>query len=255
MGLAPSGEGHGAHRVPRDDRQLAAFDSSCLQNELKVRRECFERVVVVARSLGEPVAAVVVGDDAELVRKPLDLAVPELRGLDPAMDEDEGGEVVSAVDPRVAVAAVGAADVDGATRLRFGAPRLARRVGALGVLPCVQRNGTRQRRCDKCLVSGRLPHSGSVLRSALDDPHDEEDADHEERGHDERERRNQLAVVGKDGDRAVHAVTSGPILVRSERGRRRFLFLLSRLLDDHRKAVERPGDHHEQCEGDGRDDR
>ena len=102
------------------------FDRGCLEDELKVRRERLERVVAVARSLGEAVAAVVVGDDAELVREPLDLAVPELRGLDPAVDEDEGGQVVRAVDAHVAVAAVGAADADGPPRLGLGAPGLAR---------------------------------------------------------------------------------------------------------------------------------
>ena len=97
------------------------FDRGGLEHELKVGRESFERVVAVAGGLGETVAAVVIGDDAELVREPFDLAVPELGRLDPAVDEDEGREVVGAVDAHVAVAAVGAADADGPPGLALGA--------------------------------------------------------------------------------------------------------------------------------------
>ncbi len=136
------------------------FDGGGLEHELKVGCERFERVVAVASGIGEPVAAVVVGDDAELVGEPLDLAVPELRRLDPAVDEDERGEVVGAVDAHVAVAAVGASDVDRAPGLGLGAADLARLVGALRVPARVERGGAGEPRCDQRFVSGRLPHSG-----------------------------------------------------------------------------------------------
>ncbi len=137
-----------------------ALDGGCLEDELQVRRERLERVVAVARLLGEAVAAVVVGDDAEARPQALDLAVPELGGLDPAVDEDERRQVVRAVDAHVAVAAVGAADAGRAAGLRLGAADLAARSARRAVEPCVDRGRAGQARGDERFVSGGLPHSG-----------------------------------------------------------------------------------------------
>ncbi len=117
MSLAPGGKSHGSHRVAGDDRQVA-LGCRCFQHELKVRCKRLERVVAVASGLGKPMASVVVGDDPELVFEVGDLAVPELGRLDPAVNEDERGQSFGAVDAHMAVAAIGALDVDGAPRIR-----------------------------------------------------------------------------------------------------------------------------------------
>ncbi len=55
-------------------------------------------------------APVVVDDDSKLAGERVDLPVPELRCLDPTVDEDKRGRVVRAVHPHVPETSVGAVE-------------------------------------------------------------------------------------------------------------------------------------------------
>ena len=52
---------------------------------------------------------------------------------------------------------------------------------------------------------------GGGIAPALDGTHREQDSDEEERRHHERNRGDQLAMIGEQGHGSCHAVTSGPI--------------------------------------------
>ncbi len=113
-------------------------------------------------------AAVVVGDDPKVTRESFDLAMPQLGGLHPAVDQDEGGEILRAVNAHVAIAAVGSADGYRSACLGGRAARVARPVRAASGQPCVQTRSPGQAGGNEGLVSGWFPHSGgevSRLRS------------------------------------------------------------------------------------------
>ena len=115
--------------------------------------EDIQRVAAVRGAIGEPVSAMVVGDDPQLIRQRIHLLVPQLLRAGPAVDEHQGRGALGPMDPGVESASSRPRHLDRAAAIGRGAPRGALAGDAPRVEPAARRGRSRDARREQRLVA------------------------------------------------------------------------------------------------------